>query len=164
MTQFLSEPLDRHDRSAFRSGNDRIDRYFQTGVTQDIRRRYVTCDVLVEATTGRLAGFHTLSAHSVGLGDLPSSLTKKLPRYPTVPAILLGWFGRDLAFRGQGVGELLLFDAIRKADTASVAAYAVIADPIDPAAAAFYRRFGFIELTNGRLFLTLASARDSLPR
>ncbi len=157
MTPFLSEPLERHDRSVFRSGNDRIDHYFQTGVTQDIRRRYVTCNVLIEEATGTLAGFHTLSAHAVSLGDLPANLTKKLPRYPTVPAILLGWFGRDLAFRGRGVGELLLFDAIRRATAASVAAYAVMADPIDPAATAFYRRYGFIELPNGRVFLPLAS-------
>ena len=35
------------------------------------------------SSTRKVAGFYTLSAHSIPLNDVASELAKKLPRYPT---------------------------------------------------------------------------------
>jgi hypothetical protein len=108
VTRFVSEALAKHARAAFLSGNHRVDLYFRETVSQDVKRKYAACYVLIERSTAKVAGFYTLSAHSIPLNDVAPELAKKLPRYPSVPVVLMGWMGRDLAFRGAGVGSLLL--------------------------------------------------------
>jgi ribosomal protein S18 acetylase RimI-like enzyme len=93
--------------------------------------------------SGRLAGFYTLSSHSIALTDLAAEWTKKLPRYPSVPAALIGWLGRDLSFRGQAVGSMLLYDAIARLAASPAGVHAICADAIDADAAAFYGAHGF---------------------
>ena len=143
MTRFASEALGKHDRSAFSSGNERIDSYFRQTVSQDIKRNYAACYVLVEQASGKLAGFYTLSSHSIALTELAPEWAKKLPRYPSVPAVLIGWLGRDLVFRGQHIGAMLLYDAIARLAASPVGAHAICADAIDDDAAAFYQSHQF---------------------
>ncbi len=64
----------------------------------------------------------------------------------TVLAVLIGWLGRHSDYAGQGLGEALLFDAIKAVGTAPIGAHAVFADAIDDRAAAFYAAFGFTPL------------------
>lgn len=155
MSRFVSEVLGPHGRGAFSSGNARIDRYFRETVSQDVKRSYAACYVLVERDTDKIAGFYTLSAHSVPLTEVGADLAKKLPRYPSVPAVLIGWMGRELAFRGAGIGTLLLYDAISRVAKSPVGAHAICADAIDEAAAAFYREHQFQALTSRPLSLFL---------
>ncbi|MGU3341920.1 GNAT family N-acetyltransferase [Methylobacterium mesophilicum] len=164
---FVIEPLSKaHDRSGFASGNDRVDAYFRQTVAQDVKRRYAACFVAREVATGRVGGFYTLSSNSVPLTDLPDVLAKKLPRYPTVPAALLGWMRRDEAFRGQGLGEVLVFDAIRTVASAAIGSHAIFADAIDERAATFYADLGFRPLIDKpmRLFLPIATGLIVLNR
>jgi len=159
-SRFVIEPLDkRHDRSSFSCGNDRIDAYFHQTVSQDVRRRYATCYVATELSTGRLAGSYTLSSNSVPLTEVPAELARKLPRYPSVPAVLIGWLARHRDFAGLGLGELLVFDAIRTVAVAPIGAHAIFADAIDERAAAFYASFGFTPLIGqpNRLYLPIAT-------
>ena len=87
ISPFRLEPLGgEHDRSLFRCGEDVLDRYFQTQVTQDIRRQIANCFVAVEAATSQIAAYYTISAASIPLTDLPADEAKRLPRYPTIPA------------------------------------------------------------------------------
>jgi GNAT superfamily N-acetyltransferase len=160
VTRFASEALAKHARAAFLSGNDRVDLYFRETVSQDVKRKYAACYVLIERSTGKVAGFYTLSAHSIPLNDVAPELAKKLPRYPSVPVVLMGWMGRDLAFRGAGVGSLLLYDAISRVAKAPVGAYAICADAIDEPAAAFYRDHQFQALVSRpqSLFLPMKTA------
>ena len=143
MTGFFSEALAKHDRSAFTSGNDRIDAYFRQTVSQDVKRGYAACYVLIEKASGKLAGFYTLSSHSIPLTELAADVAKKLPRYPSVPAVLIGWLGRDASFRGQHLGSMLLADAITRLAAAPIGVHALCADAIDATAAAFYREHQF---------------------
>jgi hypothetical protein len=83
------EPLADHDRKTFISGSESLDRYFREGVTQDMRRRVANCFVAI-GLENDVAGFYTLAATSVLLDVLAPDRRKKLPRYPLVPAILLG--------------------------------------------------------------------------
>ena len=160
MTRFASETLAQHDRAAFFSGNERIDRYFRETVSQDIKRNYAACYVLVDKASSKVAGFYTLSSHSIALTDIAPELTKKLPRYPSVPAVLIGWLGRDLALRGQQIGTLLLYDAIARLARSPVGAHAICADAIDDDAAAFYRAHQFQPFVSrpGSLYLPMKTA------
>ncbi|QGM98973.1 GNAT family N-acetyltransferase [Methylocystis parvus] len=162
MTRFYSVELDNRDRGSFVCGNDKIDHYFQCVIKQDVKRDYAACYVLVERESERLAGFYTLSSSGVPLTELPPELVRKLPRYPSVPAVLIGWLARDRSFAGEGVGTLLLYDAFTRLSRSPVGAYAVFVDAIDEKAIAFYRSFGFISFSNrsSSLFLPLATIRS----
>jgi ribosomal protein S18 acetylase RimI-like enzyme len=160
VTRFYSEALGKHNRSAFASGNERIDTYFRTAISQDVKRNYAHCYVLVEKESNRLAGFYSLSATNIPLTDIPAGLVRKMPRYPAVPAALIGWLGRDLGFRGQDIGAMLLRDAVVRVAASTIGVHALCADAIDEAAVDFYRRFQFTPF-EGRpksLFLPLATA------
>lgn len=164
--RFVIEPLEKkHRRTDFSCGNDRMDRYFREGVSQDVKRRYATCLVAREIATDRVAGFYTLSSSNVPLAEVPEPLAKKLPRYPSVPAVLIGWLGRDRDYAGQGLGETLLFDAIKTVATSSIGAHAIFADAIDDKAAAFYADFGFMPLIERphTLYLPVATALRLMP-
>jgi hypothetical protein len=91
LTRFACEVLGPHARGAFSSGNAHIDRHFGETASQDVKRSHAACFVLVERHTDRIAGFYTLSAHSVPLTEVGADPARKLPRYPSVPAMLIGW-------------------------------------------------------------------------
>lgn len=160
MTAFFSEVLAKHDRSTFASGNERIDAYFRQTVSQDVKRGYAACYVLIEKSSAKLAGFYTLSSHSIPLTEVAPDLARKLPRYPSVPAVLIGWLGRDAVFAGQHVGSMLLADAIRRLAAAPIGLHAICADAIDEAAAAFYREHQFRPFASRRnaLYLPMKTA------
>ena len=151
-----------HDRAAFRSDSELLNRYLQEQATQDIRRRVAACFVAL-ADGQRIAGYYTLASASLMLADLPASIGKKLPRYPTVPAVRMGRLAVDQAFAGQGLGGALLADALDCAARSEIAAFALTVDAKDEAAGAFYRHHGFIALPDSplTLFLPLATVRRS---
>ncbi len=108
-------PLDTAwDRQGFQSGSLALDQYFQMQVGQDIRRRVASCFVALTPQE-RIAGFYTLSSASVPLLELPPELSRRLPRYPTVPVVRLGRLAIDRDFQGNGLGGALLWDALRRA-------------------------------------------------
>ena len=157
---FRVVPIDQaHDRSTFNSGSESLDCYFRERVTQDIRRRVTACFVAL-SSDGRIVGYYTLASASVFLGDLPAKLIKKLPRYPSVPAVRMGRLAVDQAFKGQGLGGALLADALIRVVRSEIAAYALVVDAKDNTAADFYRHHGFLETANKplTLFLPLATA------
>jgi ribosomal protein S18 acetylase RimI-like enzyme len=162
VSRFFSEALAKHDRTTFASGNDRIDGYFRASVSQDTRRRYAACYVLIEKATNKLAGFYTLSSTNIPLTNIPPEMARKLPRYPSVPAVLIGWLGRDLAFRGEDIGAMLLYDAIVRTATSPAGVHAICADAIDEAAAAFYLRHQFTPVVGKplNLFIPLATVLE----
>lgn len=154
----------RHDRSAFASGEERLDRYFQAQVTQDIRRRVANCFVAIEAATGQVAAYYTIASASVSTPDLPPDEAKRLPRYPTMPAVRIGRLAVDPRFQGRGLGKAMLADAAVKAMTAAPASFALLVDAKDEQAVNFYQRHGFRPLGGlpRVLFLPLATAEKVL--
>ena len=167
--QVLKEigPLcDHHDRAAFSCGVQALDRYLQKQAGQDQRKNIARVFVKEGPEPHIIAGFYTLSSLGVDVGDLPEDRRKKLPGYPVVPATLIGRLAVDQQFRGQGIGSLLLIDAISRIDRVSrqIASYAVIVDAKDDVAKSFYRHFGFIEFqsASNRLFLPLETARRAI--
>jgi ribosomal protein S18 acetylase RimI-like enzyme len=162
-TPFLLASLDAaHDRAAFLSDSEPLNRYLREQVTQDIRRRVAACFVAL-ADKHRIAGYYTLASASLLLAELPADTSKKLPRYPTVPAVRMGRLAVDQAFKGQGLGGALLADALVRARRSEIAAYALMVDAKNEVAAAFYRHHGFIALPDSplTLFLPLATVQRS---
>lgn len=151
--QFL--PLDKtHNRNKFKSNSEPLNHYFHKQVTQDIRRRITACFVAL-ADEKRVAGYYTLAATSVLLNELPIDISKKLPRYPTVPAFRMGRLAVDQHYMGKGLGGALLADALSRSIRSEIAAYALMVDAKDNIAAAFYQHHGFIALTDSSMTLFL---------
>lgn len=150
----------RHDRVSFNCGVEALNRYFHAQAGQDSRRDVAAPFVLTDAD-GTIIGFYTLAASSVNLGDLPSDSVRKLPRYPIVPATLLGRLAIDLRYRGMGAGRHLLIDALRRSMRSEIASFAVVVDAKDEGARDFYRRDGFMAFERDpmRLFLPMATIR-----
>ena len=162
MSDFVCEPLgNQHDRTLFDCGVSILNDYLAKYARQDVKRKASAVFVLVNrADPNRVIAFYTLCATSVLLSELPEEMTKKLPRYPEIPAILVGRLARDINF--PGVGELLLSDAITRCVRVAndIAASLIVIDSKGDAATRFYEKFGFLSLPklDGRLFLPMQTA------
>jgi predicted GNAT family N-acyltransferase len=154
---FRIEPLGpAHDRAAFSCGIEALDRYLHTQASQDVQKHAAVCFVLTpDGTT--VTGYYTLSQYAVDLVKLPAEVAKRLPKYPEVPATLLGRLAVSQNYRGQKLGEFLLMDALYRCWQQSkwVASAAVVVDAKNEAARRFYEHFDFLSLPGSphRLFL-----------
>ena len=160
MTSFVTEALrSEHDRGAFHSGVAALDRYLRELALQDVRRRVAGCFVAL-ADNGEIAGFYALAATSAPLDALPADIAKRLPRYPIVPAMLMGRLAVASRFQGRGLVRALVADAVMRTNGLGVGAFALIVDAKDEGAAAFYRANGFAPIPGEarRLFLPIATA------
>lgn len=164
MREYVCEPLgNQHDRSQFDCGVSVLNEYLAKYAKQDVKRKASAVFVLVERSEPkRVRGFYTLCATSVALSELPEEFSKKLPRYPEIPAILVGRLARDVSY--PGVGTLLLSDAITRCVRVAgeIAASLIVVDSKGDAATRFYQKFGFISLPNlaDRMFLTMQTAEN----
>jgi ribosomal protein S18 acetylase RimI-like enzyme len=158
---FRIEPLTgEHDRTEFISGSSALDRYFLTQASQDVRRRVATCFVAVSYDSGQIAGYYTLSATSIALDALSPQIIQKLPRYPVVPAVLLGRLAVARTQQGLGLGSVMLADALKRSARAEMGVFAMVVDVENEAAQSFYAHHGFTLLPGAsrRLFLPIDAA------
>ena len=162
MNDYVCEPLGKqHDRTQFDCGVWVLNEYLTKYANQDMKRKAAAVFVMVDrAAPKRVIGFYTLCATSVELSVLPMELTKRLPRYPEIPAILVGRLAREVSC--PGVGELLLSDAITRCVRVAneIAASLIVVDAKGEAAMRFYEKFGFISLPKltDRMFLPMQTA------
>jgi predicted GNAT family N-acyltransferase len=159
MSGFYSEALNTsHDRNGFSCGVPALDDYLRRQASQDQRRNVAAVFAMVRKDQPRrILGYYTLASYAIETSGLPADTAKKLPRYPTTPATLIGRLAR--ATDQPGLGSLLLADALERilASTREVASALVVVDAKDDRAAAFYQQFGFIPLagTGRKLFLPM---------
>jgi len=165
MTDFQNlviEPLKpTHDRTVFQCGVEGLDRYLKKQAKQDIKRRISRVFVATKPDNPKVViGYCTLSTLSIELNQLPEKIARKLPKHP-VPAALIGRLAISNAAQGQGVGKLLLADAIKRTLAVSdqIAIYTMVVDAINDNAIGFCEQFGFTRLSDDspRLFLPLKS-------
>lgn len=159
--RFVIEPLGpKHDRVAFFSGVEPLDVYLQKQAGQDLKKR-AAVPFVITPDGKTIAGYYTLSQYAVQLDAVPPDVAKKLPKYPVVPATLLGRLAVSTAFRKQGLGAMLLMDALNRAllHSAELASAGVVVDAKDAAAQAFYKKYGFLDLpkVERRLFLPMGT-------
>jgi len=162
MSDYVCEPLgNHHDRTQFDCGVSVLNDYLARYAKQDVKRKASAVFVLIDCSEPkRVIGFYTLCATSVALSGLPAEMTKKLPRYPEIPAILVGRLARDVRY--PCVGALILSDAITRCVRVAteIAASLIVVDSKGEAATRFYEKFGFISLTKltDRMFLPMQTA------
>jgi ribosomal protein S18 acetylase RimI-like enzyme len=153
-----------HDRSKFFSGSEALDRYLREQASQDVKRRIATCFVAVADGAQDAAGYYTLTATSIALSALAPAIAKKLPRYPVVPAALMGRLAVARQYQGQGLGGILLADALKRMSRAELGVFAMVVDAKDETAQRFYEHYGF-QLLPGegrRLCLPITAALQRL--
>ncbi len=150
-----------HDRKSFSCGIDSLDKYLRQHAGQDKRNKVSVTYILLDNTKHKVAGYYTLSSAAVDLIALPDELKKKLPNYPALPATLIGRLAIDVNYQKMGLGEVLLLNALKRSyDTSlNVASLAVIVEAINKSAEEFYKKYGFLDLTNNdkRLFIPMDS-------
>jgi GNAT superfamily N-acetyltransferase len=150
-----------HERARFDCGRPELNRYLQQQARQDAEKRVAAPFVLVAVGSPDVLGFFTLCAASIAVAEIPATAARKLPRYPQLPVILLGRLAVDQRLQGQGQGEFLLMDALRRSHetAAQIGAMAVVVDAKDDEAERFYLGYGFIRLQaeRARLFLPMGT-------
>jgi GNAT superfamily N-acetyltransferase len=148
-----------HDRDGFACGVDSLDRYLRTQASQDARRKANGVFILVEpGKPDVVLGYYTLCATALAQGDVPAAARKHIPRYPLVSATLVGRLAVSEARQGEGLGAMLLADAVRRAYASAdtVGSSIVVVDAINERAAAFYEGNGFVRLPDSfRLVLPM---------
>jgi GNAT superfamily N-acetyltransferase len=145
-----------HPPSRFRCGEEAVDDWLAAKALQNQEKHLSATKVLLDEA-GAIAGYYTLATGQVDFGDLPAEVTKRLPRR-VLPVAVLAWLGVGTDRQGQGLGRLLLAQALRDCHEAgqTFAFVAMILDCLNDAAKAFYRHWDFEELPGHpyRLFLS----------
>lgn len=135
----------KHSRLEFSCGKDSLDNYLRKQASQDLKKRVATVFVLVDDPDFNVLAYYTLSSFTVDITALDEASAKRLPRYPRLPATLLGRLAVDNKHKGRRFGELMLVDALKKSLDVStqIASLAVIAEALDEQALNFYTKYGF---------------------
>ena len=154
--ELLNPSLNKKD---FCCGAIMLDNYLHTQASQDVKRKLCVVFALSEGTT--IKGYYTLSNASIPAELMPEAIRKKMPgSYKTLPVTLLGRLAIDEKFKGQGLGGILLIDALRRSFSVageSLGSIGVVVDPLDEGAVVFYKKFGFILLPDsGKMFMPMA--------
>jgi len=153
---------DDHDTEGFTCGVDALDQWLKRiarqHISKGVSRTFVATD---SSTLGRIVGYYGLTVAAIDTDKLPKDVAKKLPR--SVPLVLIGRLANSVTMRGQGIGALLLIDALKRIVDVSnnVGVTLILVDAKDAEAANFYRHFGFMPLpdTPLRLALPVATAK-----
>jgi GNAT superfamily N-acetyltransferase len=147
-----------HERTAFDCGIAALDDWLRLRASQYEKKDLARTYVAVRGAAAAVLGYYAIATHRVGYEALADDQAKGLPRID-IPVILLGKPAVDRQAQGQGLGALLLIDALRRAahlaDTVGIRAVEV--DAIDEAARRFYKKFGFVSLLDdeNHLFLPM---------
>lgn len=154
----------RHNRLGFDCGNEVLNNYLKHRASQDVKRKLAACFVLSEKASPEIMGFYTLSNNSIPLLSFPESLQIKLPKsYKSIPTTLIGRLAISKKFQGQGIGKILLIDALKRSYLASTAmgSFAVVVDPIDEPAKNFYAKYDFIQLPDsGKMLMSMKTLNE----
>ena len=161
------EPLGKQDRRAFSCGVASLDDWFRHRAGQDEKRNVARVFVAMDDQHG-VVGFYSLSSFALTIADLPGERARRLPRYDLIPAALIGRLARAQRVRGQGVGDVLLADAIRRILSAAgtLAVFAIVVEAKDEKAAGFTRDFGFESFPSrpSRLFMPASHALAAIEK
>ena len=160
------------DRTAFRSGDADLDRFFHRFAGQNQFRHHLGV-TYVTVQDRSVLGYATVAAAHVEIEDLPPATRRKLPRYP-LPVLRLVRLAVDQSARGQGVGLQLLRFVLRLARQMADE-YGCVGVVVDakPEAEAFYTKYGFIavDAVEGRsdarpvptpMFLSMRAIREAI--
>jgi GNAT superfamily N-acetyltransferase len=137
-----------------------LDDYLRHRASQDAKRK-VAAPFVMLSPLREILGYYTLSAYGIRVGELPQQVSKRLPKYPLIPATLLGRLAVCRKNQGQKLGRILLMDALHRSwkTAAQVASVGVVAEAINEAAVKFYQHHEFIPLSEPprKLFIAMTT-------
>jgi GNAT superfamily N-acetyltransferase len=151
-----------HKKKEFSCGEKTLDDYLKTQAGQDQKRDVAVCYVLAE-DDGTIKGYYTLASDNISRENIPEARRKTMP-YRNLPVVLLGRLARDHRYKGGDIGPWLLADALKQTIMISnvIGIMAVVVDPLNEKAAAFYEKFGFEKLHDTkRMFMAMDTIRDA---
>jgi GNAT superfamily N-acetyltransferase len=161
--RLVIQPLGReHDRAAFSCNVQPLDTYIRQMASQDVKRAIAAVFVgCLPESPKVIVGYYSLSGLSIVPQDLPPEATKGYPRYPFLPAVLLGRLAVDHRYKGQHFGSYLLMSALRRSLEGSkqIAAMAIVVDALDESAASFYEHHEFRRFPDNplRLYIPMST-------
>jgi len=157
-----------HLKSQFNCGVPELNNYLQKFAHQDMKRKVAVTYVLLDDPNPEILGYYTLSGNCIQLEFLPEHLRKKFPKYPALPAILLGRLAMSTLHQGKGLGEIALLDALQRSfeHSKKIGTMAVIVEAKSPQAVKFYEKYGFIKLndTKDKLLLPMKTIETLVER
>jgi GNAT superfamily N-acetyltransferase len=140
------------DRSAFRSGDNDLDRFFHRYAGQNQFKHHVGVTYVAAGDDGVIWGFATVAPGHVEIEGLPMSARRKLPAYP-LPVLRLARLAVASEARGAGLGGALLRFVLELA-IKMAEVYGCVGVMVDakPDSVEFYERLGFlrVELVEGQ--------------
>ncbi len=156
----IIEPLNKsHNREQFDCGVEILNQFLKTTARQHIQKGISRTFILSEEE--RIVGFFTLTICEIKSEKLPSSFAKKYPSQ--VPGVKLARLAVDKQWQRQGIGEILMVEAMQSALLVAETAGGIglFVDAKDESAQSYYARYGFIALADCPLemFLPLSLLR-----
>ncbi len=148
-----------HDRQSFDCGRRELNDWLRQVASQHQDKGLSKTFVAIhEAKPTQLCGYYALTLAELENRHLPDAWRKKLPR--RIPGVRLGRLAVDRTFQNKGLGELLVVDALLRAQHIHTQAGGIglFVDAVDEQAAGYYRRFGFQGSPDNPLLLFLPAA------
>jgi GNAT superfamily N-acetyltransferase len=151
-----------HDRQLFDCGRQELNDWLRqvAGQHQDkgLSKTFVA---VLDGEPDRICGYYALTLAELECRHLPDVWRKKLPR--RIPGVRLGRLAVDQRYQGKKLGELLLIDALVRAERIYAAAGGIgpFVDAIDEEAAGYYLRFGFLSAPDNPLLLFFPAGRST---
>ena len=142
-----------HNRKGFNCGKTALNQFLQRTARQHIQKGLSRTFVLVDdEQPSVIIGFFTLSLCEVRVECLPPRWAKKYPSI--VPGVKLARLAVSLDWQRQGIGGILLVEAMRRALVIAENARVIglFVDAKDLSAKDYYEKYGF-EGTKERLLL-----------
>ncbi len=169
--------ISKHDRSSFKCGVSELDLFFQERARKESELNLSKTFVLTaEEVSNGILGYYTISPKHINTTDLPSELTKRLPKYNELGVTLLGRFaiaeefqrtGHGLGTFLHGLGTFLLNDVKYRVWNLATGSFGIVVDVLvgekgDPTD--FYRSYDFIPFLDNprKLFLPMKTIEQTL--
>lgn len=147
-----------HDRQGFDCGRRELNDWLRQVARQHQDKGLSKTFVAVrEEAPARICGYYALMLAELENRHLPEAWRKKLPR--RIPGVRLGRLAVDRQYQGKRLGELLLVDALTRAQRiyAEAGGIGLFVDALDEPAAGYYRYFGFEASPDNPLLLFLSA-------
>lgn len=149
-----------HKRENFDCGEENLNQFLKKYARQNQEKGFGRTFVAVLPNEAEVLGYYTISAGSISFEIIP----EKIPRYP-IPTAHLGRLATDVKMRGQGLGELLLIDALERTVLVAerLGIYAIELFALTENSKNFYLKYGFVSLKDDEkhLYLPIETLRKS---
>lgn len=169
---FTIHPFDpkKHDRAAFSCGVPQIDNYLKLTAKKGSKADIVRIWVIIDENNN-IVGFYGINMHAIQVDEMPASYAKKAMRHGVLPAAFIAMIGVDKKQQGNGIGSVLVADALSRIGRISddIGTCAILLDVFNDGdkeavlrRKKYYEEFGFIPLPDQqlRLFMPIQTAKN----